>query len=389
MLSLLLAVIYLAFISLGLPDAMLGAAWPTMYGELGVPVSWAGIIGFLIAGCTIVSSLLSDRVTRRFGAGLVTAVSVGMTAAALLGFSVSTRFWMLCLWALPYGLGAGSVDAALNNYVALHYQSRHMSWLHCFWGLGASLGPYIMGFCLAGGRRWSAGYVAVGCLQAALTGLLLCTLPQWKGRAAAQAGEDGPRQSMGALLKLKGVGAVLAAMLCYCAAESTLGLWASTYMVLGRGYGEAAASSRAALFYVGLTLGRFASGFLTERLGDKGMVRLGVLLALCGGALLLLPFGRWLVPVGLTLLGLGCAPVYPSLIHTTPQRFGAARSQAIIGMQMASAYTGSTLAPPVFGFLAARLGQGLYPVYALAFLVLLAYAAARLYKADSSGEQQT
>ena len=190
MFQLLLVIIYLAFISLGLPDALLGSAWPSTYRELGASVSYAGIISMIIAGGTIISSLFSDRLIRAFGTGKVTVISVAMTAAALFGFSSSHSFIQLCLWAIPYGLGAGSVDAGLNNFVALHYKSRHMSWLHCFWGIGATAGPYIMGLCLTRGFKWNSGYMVVGVIQIALVACLVLSLPLWKVRTEGSSGQD-------------------------------------------------------------------------------------------------------------------------------------------------------------------------------------------------------
>ena len=382
MTHLLLAVIYLSFISLGLPDALLGSAWPTMYPQLDVPVSYAGIVSMVISVGTIVSSLQSDRLTRRFGPGRVTAASVCLTAAALFGFSVSSSFWMLCLWAIPYGLGAGSVDAALNNYVALHYASRHMSWLHCMWGVGATAGPYIMGFALAGGQGWNMGYRAVGLLQLLLTALLIVTLPLWRRTGAAEGEEKKPDRplSLKEVLAIPGVRSVIAMFFCYCALESGAGLWAGSYLTLSRGVEAETAARYAGLFYLGITLGRAVCGFITLKLGDHQMIRLGQGLILLGAAALLLPAGPGVALAGLILVGLGCAPIYPSIIHSIPGLFGAQRSQAIIGVQMASAYTGSLLMPPLFGVLADRLGTGLLPFFLLLLLGLMVLGHERLLK---------
>ena len=373
MVQLLLIIIYLAFISLGLPDALLGSAWPSMYGELQVPISYAGIISMIIAGGTIVSSLFSDKLIRRFGTGGVTVVSVAMTAAALFGFSGSHAFWQLCLWGVPYGLGAGSVDAALNNFVALHYKSRHMSWLHCFWGVGATAGPYVMGLCLTGGLRWNAGYRGIGWIQIVLVACLLFSLPLWK-RKQQTAGDGTKVQqgiSLGEALKLPGAKAILTAFFCYCALEATTGLWASSYMVLQKGIHPQTAAKWASLFYLGITAGRFICGFITDKLGDQRMVRLGQGIAFLGTVLLLLPLGEWMTLLALLLIGAGCAPIYPSLLHETPDNFGAGNSQAVMGMQMACAYVGTTLMPPVFGFLAEGIGAAIYPVYLMLFVVVM------------------
>ncbi len=382
MLSLLLAVIYLAFISLGLPDSLLGASWPVMYQGFGVPVSYAGAISMIIAVGTIISSLLSDRLTRKLGAGKVTALSVATTALALWGFSVSGSFWMLCLWALPYGLGAGSVDAALNNYVALHYASRHMSWLHCMWGVGASIGPFIMGRALTGGFGWNAGYRWVSLMQFALTLLLVLSLPLWKNRAANNSNgaaddipsnihNDGAPLRLSQILALPGAKAVMGAFFCYCALESTTGLWASSYLVLQRGLAPETAAACASLYYLGITAGRFLSGFLTMRFNDTTMIRIGQSVVAVGLVALLLPLGALSAQIGLLVIGFGCAPIYPSVIHSTPARFGANLSQAVIGAQMASAYVGSCLMPPVFGLIANYITPALYPVYLLALLVCM------------------
>ncbi len=386
MVSLLLVVIYVAFVSLGLPDAILGSAWPSMYRELNVPVSYAGVVSMIIAGGTILSSLFSERAIRRLGTGLVTAVSVAMTAAALLGFSFSRAFWLLCIWAVPYGLGAGSVDAALNNFVALHYKSRHMNWLHSFWGVGAALGPYIMGLALSGGKSWNAGYQAIGFIQIALVLGLIFTLPLWRAKAAeAGAAAGGSHPGMGRMLRLPGAKPMMAALFCYCAAEVTAGLWASSYMVLARGISAESAAKMTSLFYVGITAGRFLSGMASGRLGDRVMVRLGLTLAALGIAILFFPRGEAPLYAGLTLAGLGFAPIYPSLLHETPENFGRENSQTIMGMQMASAYTGSTLMPLAFGLMADRVGLAAYPWYLLTVTALMAAMVYRVDRACAGG----
>ena len=375
MVHLLLAIIYLAFISLGLPDALLGAAWPSMYPQFDVPVSYAGIISMIIALGTVVSSLQSDRLTKKLGTGKVTALSVLMTAMAVFGFATSHSFGMLCLWAIPYGLGAGSVDASLNNYVALHYESRHMSWLHCMWGIGASAGPYIMGYALTAGWGWNSGYHIIAVLQIVLTAILLCSLPLWKQRPA-EVLQDGKVQNVKALsirevLQLAGAREILVCFFCYCALEQTTGLWASSYLTLHKGVSADTAASFASMFYLGITVGRALSGFLTMKLNDVQMIRLGEVIIGIGVLVMLLPFGQSLSLTGLILIGLGCAPVYPCVIHSTPAHFGADKSQAIIGIQMACAYVGTCLMPPVFGLIANHITVALLPVYLLIILVLM------------------
>ncbi len=378
MVHLLLAVIYLSFISLGLPDSLLGAAWPSMYGEFNVPVSYAGAISMIIAFCTVVSSLQSDRLTRMLGTGKVTAISVAMTAAALYAFSASHSFWMLCLWAVPYGLGAGSVDASLNNYVALHYKSCHMSWLHCMWGVGTSLGPYIMGYALTSQKGWNTGYRYVSLLQIVLAILLVATLPFWKqnggGSKASSSGIPGTSArglTLGEVAGIPGAKSAMGTFFCYCALEQTAGLWGSSYLALYCGVQPEVAARYAGLFFIGITVGRAISGFLTILLNDARMVRLGLLVAVAGVAMFAWPKGA-LAPGGLVFLGLGCSPIYPCLMHAAPDYFGADKSQAIIGVQMASAYIGICLMPPLFGILAHHITMALFPVYLLTLLILMA-----------------
>lgn len=374
MFSLLLALIYVSFISLGLPDSLLGSAWPQMQESLGVSLSLGGVISFLITASTILSSLMSHQVIQRFGTGAVTMCSVAMTALALFGFSLSDSFFALCLWAIPYGLGAGSVDAALNNFVALHCKAKHMSWLHCFWGIGATGGPYIMGLCLSRGMGWQAGYRTISFLQMALTLILLLSLPLWKKQELPLSGGETVRPQTpqwGKLLKRPGVKAALTAFFFYSALELTTGLWGSSYMVAVRGISPETAAKWISLFYLGITAGRFFSGFLTLRFSDDAMVRLGEGTAIVGIILMLLPLHNLFLCVGLILTGLGCAPIYPSLLHATPQRFGKSLSQSLMGTQMAISYLGSTTMPPVSGFLSEKISMGLYPVLLLVFALML------------------
>ena len=387
MFHLLLAIIYLSFISLGLPDSLLGSAWPTMYQEFNVPVSYAGIISMIIALGTIFSSLQSDRLTRRFGTARVTAFSVAMTAAALFGFSISHSFWMLILWAVPYGLGAGGVDASINNYVALHYSSKHMSWLHCMWGVGASAGPYIMAFAMTGGHYWNLGYRYIGFIQIALTIILFNSLPLWK-KNPSQISSDGSEttDTNGKALSLKeifaipGAKEILITFFCYCALEQTAGLWASSYLALHHGLSEEVAASFASLFFLGITFGRGVSGFITMKLNDTAMIHLGQGIILLGIIAIFLPFGDTFALIGLILVGLGCAPIYPCIIHSTPANFGAERSQALIGVQMAFAYIGTCLMPPIFGLIANHINISLFPVFLLAILILMFLMHERLLK---------
>lgn len=387
MFHLLLLVIYLSFISLGLPDALLGSAWPSMYQEFQVPVSYAGMISMIISMGTIFSSLQSDRLTKKFGPGKVTAFSVGLTALALFGFSVSHSFLALCLWAIPYGLGAGSVDASLNNYVALHYESHHMSWLHCMWGVGASIGPYIMGYALTGGKGWNMGYAYIAILQVVLTAIIIFSLPLWKNRTGHNGADTDASStktlSIKEVLAIPGAKAILTMFFCYCALEQTSGLWASSFLVLYHKLDTETAAGFASLFYIGITAGRAVSGFITMKLNDTQMIRLGQSIIALGILFLLLPFGETTALIGLVTVGLGCAPVYPCVIHSTPAHFGADKSQAIIGVQMAFAYVGSLLMPTIFGLIANHISAALFPVYLLAILLLMFVMHEKLVKVAS------
>ena len=380
MVHLLLAIIYLSFISLGLPDALLGAAWPIMSQEFSVPVSYAGGISLIIAIGTVISSLQSDRLTKWLGAGKVTAFSVVTTAVAIYGFSVSSEYWQLCLWAIPYGLGAGSVDASLNNYVALHYASSHMSWLHCMWGIGASTGPYIMGLALTGGMGWNEGYGVIALIQIVLSAILFLSLPLWKKRKGEPGteGEKAKPLTMKQILSIQGAKEVMLAFFCYCALEQTCILWGSSYFFLHIGLDEETAASLAALYMLGLTFGRFLNGFLTFKLSDTNLIRLGEGLIGIGIVVMLLPFGKWSAMVGLVLMGLGSAPVYPCIIHSTPAHFGEENSQALIGVQMASAYVGICCMPPIFGILANHISVALLPWYVAGLLILMTVMCERL-----------
>lgn len=394
MVQILLVIIYISFISLGLPDALLGSAWPSMYGEMGVPVSFAGVISMIIALGTIISSLQSDRVTRKLGAGVVTAVSVAMTAAALFGFSISDSFFALCLWAVPYGLGAGSVDAALNNYVALHYTSRDMSWLHCMWGVGTIVGPNVMGYALTNGMTWNRGYFYISLLQIVLSAALFLSLPIWKkmekekGIVKQPEGQEKREKALTLkeIIAIPGAKEIMIAFFCYCAVEQTAMLWGSSYMVLHNGISAERAAAYASLFCIGITAGRFVSGFLTMRFSDRQMIRGGQTLIITGIVVLVLPLGSMAAVAGLVMIGLGCAPVYPCIIHSTPACFGPERSQALIGVQMASAYVGTCLMPPLFGLIANHISASLLPVYLLVIAVLMTVMYTMVIKKTRRGD---
>ena len=367
----LLTIIYISFISLGLPDSLLGSAWPSMMGDIAAPVWGAGLVQMTISFCTIVSSLNSSRLIRRFGTGRLTALSVGMTALALLGFSLARHYVWLLIVGVPLGLGAGAVDAALNNYVALHCEARHMSWLHCFWGVGTTVGPLILSACLSLGLGWPWGYGVIGLLQLALCAVLFRTLPLWTHSGAQEEEKAARVLSVGQVLALPGAKPGMICFLCYCAVETALGLWAATYMVLVRGVNAAQAARFASMYYLGITIGRGVSGFIAARLLPKQMVRMGLAILAVGCALLAVP-AQGVSVLGLMLCGLGCAPIYPNIIQDTPVNYSAENSQAAIGVQMAFAYVGSTFMPSVFGAIAGVTGYGALPVFALAVTAVMA-----------------
>ncbi len=389
MASILLVVIYVAFISLGLPDPLLGSAWPLMFKQFNVDVSCAGIISMIIAAGTVCSSLMSDRWTKKMGVGNVMVISVATTCLALFGFSITNSFFLLCVWAIPYGLGAGGVDAALNNYVAIHYKSRQMSWLHCMWGVGTVIGPSIMGFALTNFHQWNWGYRYVAIFQVVLTAILFLTLPLWK-KVPSQLPEiketDSSKSkplSFKEIFSIPGTKEVFISFFCYSAIEQTTGLWASSYLVLHENIPLESAAFFASLFYIGITVGRGISGFITMKLNDTKMIRLGLLIILLGVITILVPIGSLSTKIGLIIIGLGCAPIYPCIIHSTPAHFGADKSQAIIGVQMAFAYIGTTLMPPFFGVLASNITIALLPLFDLFFLVLMFFMHERLVKKTS------
>lgn len=367
---LLLSVIYLAFIGLGLPDSLLGSAWPTIRVEFEVPLSYMGMVSMIISGGTIFSGLMSERITKKFGTRTVTTVSTLLTAVALLGFSTTTDFYQMCLWAIPYGLGAGAIDAALNNYVALYYSSRHMSWLHCFWGVGTIISPYIMSYALTR-TVWTNGYRMVSYLQFSIVVVLLLTFPLWKiNKGNKEIEENTEVLGLKGALKIKGVPYLLTGFFAYCAAEATTMLWASSYLEGTRGVSKDKAAALGALFFIGITIGRFLAGFITDKLGDNRSIRIGTVIALFGVICTAIPI-EIVTMMGFIIIGLGCAPVYPCIIHSTPTNFGAENSQGIIGIQMASAYVGSTFMPPFFGLIANYVDLKLMPLYLAFFLILL------------------
>ncbi len=368
MATLLLVIIYLGFISLGLPDSLLGSGWSVMRFELDVPTSYMGYVTMIISAGTIISSFFSDKTTKKFGTHIVTCVSIALTVVGLIGFSFSSKFWMLCVFAIPYGLGAGAIDSALNNYVALHYASRHMSWLHAFWGIGAIASPYIMSYALSASLGWQQGYRIVAYIQLGILVVIALSAPLWKKKNSPFAeSEEVPPADLTFLqkLKLKGALCLFITFFCYCALESTVMNWASTYMVDTRGISEEKAAAFASMFYIGMAVGRLISGFITGKLGDKNLIRLGSGIIAIGIILLFIPTDAYLIaPIAFVIIGLGCAPIYPSIIHSTPYNFGKENSQALIGVEMSFAYAGFTFIPPSFGLIANHAGSKWLPLFA-------------------------
>ncbi len=373
MITILLIIIYIAFISLGLPDTIMGSAWPMIYQDLQVPVSYAGVFTMIVSGGTILSSFFSEKLIRRLGTGKITAISVAMTAVALLGICFAPSYLWICLLGIPMGLGAGSVDSALNNFVALHYEARHMNWLHGFWGIGATTGPIIMSFFLASENGWRKGYATIGMMQACLVICLVLSLPLWKRiqgrREKAEEVEQSTR--IASLLNLKGAKPALLSFLCYCSVESTTGLWGSTYLVVYKQITPEVAARWIATYYLGITIGRFLTGFISIYFDNKKMIRMGQIIIVTGVISLLFPFSVYFQMIGLILIGLGCAPIYPAMLHETPVRFGTERSQGIMGIQMAVAYVGSTFMPPLFGLIATITGFSVLPMFLIIFTILM------------------
>ncbi len=375
MYSLLLAVIYLSFISLGLPDSLLGSAWPVMQHDFSVPLSYAGIVSMIISIGTVVSSLMSDRLSKKFSVRAITATSVLITALALFAFSISQNFIMICLFAVPYGLGAGAIDAALNNYVAINYSTKHMSWLHCCWGVGATISPYIMGFSLSQNLGWQNGYLSVSIIQIVITAMIFLSFPLWKKQKHGASHEELTKNKNTGLLnslKIPGVKAVLISFFAYIGIESTVGMWAATYLVSARDVSVETAALFTSFSYIGITVGRFLCGFVANKIGDKNLIRYGTLTIVFGLILVLIPIPTTLLALaGLIIIGLGSAPIYPAIIHSTPSNFGKANSQSIIGLQMAGAYMGATVLPPLFGVLGGSIGLWLYAPYLLCLAAVM------------------
>lgn len=390
MATFLLLVIYLAFISLGLPDSILGSAWPVMQVDFKAPLNTAGYLFMTIAGGTIISSLVSGKVLKKFGTGKVTFVSVLMTAVALLGFYTAPSIVWLVVCAIPLGLGAGAVDAGLNDYVATHYKAHHMSWLHCFWGIGATLGPIIMAQFISEQNSWRTGYLTIAFFQFALVIVLFLTLPLWskvkrksstpvnKDLEAAENAFNKDVKDAAKPLQTKGVKLALVSFLFYCGVEATIGLWGSSFLVNIKGLSAATAAGWVSFYYGGITVGRLITGFITFKINNRTLIRMGQIVALIGGVILVLPLPPIFSLIGFIIVGLGLAPIYPCMLHETPARFGKKHSQTIMGYQMAVAYTGTTFMPPLLGFVASNSTIGVFPTCILIFVAAMLLSSERL-----------
>lgn len=371
MASLLLAVIYLIFISLGLPDSLLGSGWPKMQMVFDVPSSYAGYVSMTICFMTIVSALISPGLIRRFHTKWIVIVSIGLTVLGLLGFSISAQFWMLFLFAVPYGLGAGSIDAAVNHYVANHYPASVMNFLHCFYGVGAVISPCIMAQALKL-ARWNEGYRWTAYIQMGILLVCVLSLPLWKQNEAAAEEENGDSAGIRETLRVPGVLLTLVAFFAYCSGENTCFLWTPSYFAGTRPYlSDQTVASFGSLIFGGLMLGRLISGFISNKLGDRRLIRIGIAVELLGILLVILPAGGYiLAAIGFVVIGTGMGPVYPAIQHMAPANFGRRYSAAVIGLQMASAYIGSTFMPMVFGHIQQAVGIGIMPLYLTVFAVM-------------------
>ncbi len=369
--SLLLAVIYLIFISLGLPDSLLGSGWPKMQVVFGVPSSYAGYVSMTISFMTIISALLSPRMIRRFHTKWIVIVSIGLTVLGLLGFSICGQYWMLFLFAVPYGLGAGSIDAAVNHYVANHYKSSVMNFLHCFYGVGAVISPWIMSLALKV-ARWNEGYRWTAYIQMGILLACILSLPLWKKNERQDEEENRNSAGIKEALKVPGVILTLIAFFAYCSGEATCFLWVPSYFAGTKtGLSDETIASFGSLIFGGLMLGRLISGFISNKLGDRLLIRIGIAVELVGILLVFLPVENYLVAaIGFVVIGTGMGPVYPAIQHMAPANFGKRHSAAVIGLQMASAYIGSTFMPMVFGNIQQAVGIGIMPVYLIIFAVL-------------------
>lgn len=366
--SLLLGVIYLIFISLGLPDSLLGSGWPTMQVDFGVPSSYAGYISMMISCMTVISALLSPRMIRKFHTKWIVIASIGLTVLGLIGFSVASRYWMLLMIAVPYGLGAGAIDASVNHYVANHYRSSVMNFLHCFYGVGAVISPYIMSQALKF-ARWNEGYRWTAYIQLGILIACVLSLPLWKQNESKSAEENHESAGIWETLKVPGMLLTLIAFFAYSSGEATCFLWTPSYFAGTKpDLSAETVASFGSLIFGGLMLGRLISGFISNKLGDRKLIRIGIAVELLGILLVFLPVRGYIAAaIGFVVVGTGMGPVYPAVQHMAPENFGKKYSAAAIGMQMAAAYIGSTFMPMVFGQIQQKLGIDIMPAYLLIF----------------------
>jgi len=372
---LLLIIIFIAFIMLGLPNSALGSAWPVMYESFNVNLASAGIISLILSGSTVLASLYCDRAVIKFGFAKVTLWSLIAMTLSSLGFSIATNFIVLCVLAVPMGLGMGLIDASLNNAVALHFKARHMNWLHGFWGVGAFLSPIIMAYFLTSHSSWQFAYRFIGFVTLVFVAIFILTIRVWKfAPHIKETGENSTALNMPKLelLKISGVKQSLLIFFAYCAIEATVGLWATSYFVQIRNIAEDTAALWLSLYFFGIMSGRFLAGFISNYLSNIQLIKLGTSLIGIGILFFILPLPTTFLLPGLFLIGLGCAPIFPSLVHETPKKFGAIYSQSIIGLQMAFAYLGSMLMPPLFGILALFSSNSLFPLFLTIFLIIMA-----------------
>lgn len=369
--SLLLAVIYLIFISLGLPDSLLGSGWPKMQAVFSVPSSYAGYVSMTISFMTIISALLSPRMIKHFHTKWITIVSIGLTIAGLLGFSMCSQYWMLFIFAVPYGLGAGAIDASVNHYVANNYSGSVMNFLHCFYGVGAVISPYIMALALKY-ARWNEGYSWTSYIQMFILFVCIISLPLWKTNGKEEEEDHSDSVGIKEALKVPAVIFTLIAFYAYCAGEATCFLWTPSYFAGTKsGLSAETIASFGSLIFGGLMLGRLISGFISNKLGDRRLIRIGIFVELLGIIMVFLPVENYMVAAaGFVVIGTGMGPVYPTIQHMAPANFGKKYSAAVIGLQMAAAYVGSTFMPMIFGLLQQKIGIAIMPTYLLIFAII-------------------
>ncbi len=380
MYSLLIAVIYLIFISLGLPDSLLGSGWPAMHAAFSVPSSYAGYVSMAISFMTIISALLSPIMIKRFHTKWIVIVSIFLTVMGLIGFSISTSYAMLFVFAVPYGMGAGAIDASVNHYVANNYSGSVMNFLHCFYGVGAVISPNIMAVALSN-ASWNEGYRWTAYIQIFILLICIISLPLWKKNESDSNKQEEEVARIREALKRPGVVLTLIAFFAYCSGEATCFLWTSSYFAgVKEGLTDHLIASFGSLIFGGLMLGRLISGFVSNRLGDRMLIRIGIFVEVVGILLVMIPVASFIpAAIGFVIIGTGMGPVYPAIQHMAPTNFGERYSAAVIGLQMASAYIGSTFMPMIFGNIQEKIGIGIMPFYLLIFAVLNIWMLERTY----------